>query len=648
MRHLAGFITLLALGCGHATPGAVDAGPVDAGPLASTVVLFDLSASGALQHPWPWDLDRDDGGHPRFEGLPNPSHNSLLQTYVQLADGRFDGFPVTGAAYFRLSGDLDLSNLPATPLASLDVACPIAWVDVDAQSPERGRRVPLVWTYQGASTHFWPSNTLAVAPAPGFPLRPRTRYAVVVTTALRDAHGEAVGPDAVLRDLLSAAPPAGPAQALLGPVLDELARDGIPRARIASATTFTTQHIADELFRAVDLVAALPAPTVQDISKRTDGPSYFVYEGHFGPVPRFQVGQSPYSNPGEGDFVFDDAGNPQVQGNETLRFVLTVPRTSAPAGGFPVVIYAHGTGGDAFSFTQDGTASGLAAQGLAGLGFDQPFAGERAVGTNTQLQGLQFFNFFNPVSLQRNIETAALDMERLARLIPGLAVPASLSPMGPIALNGAQVVEFTHSQGSQGGALWLAASAHVRAAVLSGAGGTPLFALTQKTPRNDNLAALALVLGVDETDAVDLQPLAPMFTLARIFTDPASPENYARFFAQEPRPGLSARSVYVTMGLPDSYVTAAEIGALAVASKLPLVKPQQVDWPAYDALGVASVDLPLAGNLGGGTATGAWQQFTPTQGEDGHFVAFDEPGVPARIAAFLGAAARGPSPALAP
>ena len=63
----------------------------------------------------------------------------------------------------------------------------------------------------------------------------------------------------------------------------------------------------------------------------------------------FHSGTPPYTD-GGGNLVLDDAGVPQRQRSETLRVAITVPKGDPPAAGWPVVIYAHGTGGDYQSF----------------------------------------------------------------------------------------------------------------------------------------------------------------------------------------------------------------------------------------------------------------------------------------------------------
>jgi len=59
----------------------------------------------------------------------------------------------------------------------------------------------------------------------------------------------------------------------------------------------------------------------------------------------------------------------------------------------PIVLYAHGTGGSFHSYINDGTATRLAAQGLAVISIDQVLHGPRNPNGNPELD---FFNFLNP------------------------------------------------------------------------------------------------------------------------------------------------------------------------------------------------------------------------------------------------------------
>lgn len=79
-------------------------------------------------------------------------------------------------------------------------------------------------------------------PTLGFPLNPRTRYAFVVTDALRSEGLGAVQASADLRRALGIDAPTGPgteaAEAALAPAVSELAALGIAKEHIAQLAVF--------------------------------------------------------------------------------------------------------------------------------------------------------------------------------------------------------------------------------------------------------------------------------------------------------------------------------------------------------------------------------------------------------------------------
>ena len=112
--------------------------------------------------------------------------------------------------------------------------------------------------------------------------------------------------------------------------------------------------------------AALPsqieAPTAHDDAWEVlddSDPDYLELGGMYGPSPNYQSGTIPYTEYGDGGgFVLGADGAAQVQNEFDLRFSLSVPRAEScpmPAGGYPIVLYAHGTGGNYRSYAHDGT-----------------------------------------------------------------------------------------------------------------------------------------------------------------------------------------------------------------------------------------------------------------------------------------------------
>ncbi len=632
---------------GAVKPASDEIVPVAAGVASWLLPRADLHGDRrtAFLMPWPSDIARTAGSNADLTFLPGASTPTILGQYVTLFHDRLAGFSPVGAGYFRFGGAVDPATLPASAEASRSGESSVQLIDVDPASPEHGRRLPIQWYFRPTPTRYWHANTLAVAPATGFPMRPRTRYAIVVTDAVRGPGGARFTRDRDLDAVLSATPSTDPvvtaARAAFNPALDELAGLGISRERIVTFTAFTTLDPGAEFFRAADwLRRAGPMPASVDRTDVVASSSFYVFSGHYGPNPVFQAGAPPYGEMGSGRFILDASGTPQVQRTEPIRYALTIPEGTMPARGWPIAIYAHGTGGSYQSFINDRTAAAAAEQGVAMLGFDQVFHGERAtMGTSPETA---FFNFLNPEAGRTNNLQAALDLIQCARFIPTLEVPMQRASGERVTVrfDPSRIMFFGHSQGGLNGPLWLAAEDGARTAVLSGAGAAFNVSLLLKTSPVNIPAIITSVLGLAPGELV---PLHPAVTMLQFLVDPSDPVNYGRYIVREPRPGMHAKNIFQTQGFVDTYAPPEGIAALARSIALPLVAPSPHPDPLFALTGVGAATLPARNNItlaGGGAVTGAWMQFDAPTGRDGHFVAFSVPGARLRAAAFLGSAGR--------
>src|SRR5690606_25778740 len=118
-------------------------------------------------------------------------------------------------------------------------------VDVDPSSPEKGQRrlVQTHWQEAVADGSYWQPNTLAVMPILGRPLRPKTRYAVVVTNELRAKGGGPIAASADLEEVIGTRPASERTKKtrdVFEPALAELAAAGIAAKDIVHLTVFTT------------------------------------------------------------------------------------------------------------------------------------------------------------------------------------------------------------------------------------------------------------------------------------------------------------------------------------------------------------------------------------------------------------------------
>jgi hypothetical protein len=634
------------------------------GPTRSIFVvpasLDALSERTFFDHPVPSDLRKDASGAVVFKGFPNPFVLPLLDQYVTQSVGLLDGFSPTAAAALRFDGPIDPSSLPTDPPATLARDAAVQLIDVDPASPERGQRHLAQLRWQEAESVYWPSNTLAIMPMLGRPLRAKTRYAVVVTKRMRTAAGASLEAASDLEETLGLRPATERTRAvhdLYAPAVSELASAGIAAAEIVHLTVFTTNDPTAETFAAMDDVAAsVPAPTATDWQRKEETADLVVYEGSYGPSPNYQAGAVPFTRPADGGgFVFED-GKPKLQGTFSLRFALSVPAEQAcpvPAGGYPVVLYSHGTGGDYRSFIDDGTARTDAQKCLATMGIDQIFHGTRPGApaandprreTTTQLL---FFNIDNIVAARTNNRQSAIDVVQQARLFSDtrVKVPAAVSKSGQeIAFDGANLLFFGHSQGGLNGPLFLAGSSLSRGAVLSGAGSDLALNLLEKTKPTDVAALFRTLAGLGDAEhAGELDIFHPLMTLVQSLVDVADPLNYGAFIARSPRAGSAPKSIYQTEGIGldgigDSYAPPHGIEALAVAIGLPRQVPGVRAVVEAGWAGIADVAIPaegLRGNFAGGAASGVLAQFAPAAGRDGHFVVFNVPQARAQAAAFL-------------
>ncbi len=618
--------------------------------------LDELSEETYFDHPYPSDLRLEDG-YVRFAGYPNPRGVGLLAEYIAFMDGRLTGFSPVAAGFMRFSGAIDPDSLP-DPAEAQTKQGAVQLIDVDPSSPERGTRKPIYVTFRPDEGAYWQKNTLSFMPVPGFPLRFNNRYAVVVTDDAKTADGAPLAQAETLAQVVGVATPStGAIQALASDwagAVKEVEAAGVSPERIVHFSVFTTNDPTAEFMAAA---AALPtqieAPTADsgawDIVSQTD--EFIEYGGSYGPTPNYQEGTVPYRAFGNGGgFVLDANGVPQIQNTFDARFALTVPRVTPcpmPEGGYPIVLYAHGTTGDYRSFVLDGTARALAEQCIATMGVDQIFHGTRpgAPDNFSEVQIL-FFNFLNVEAARTNVRQSGLDEIQRTRLFTEshMVVPASVSATdAEVRFDASKLMFFGHSQGSLNGPLLLAGSAAPRGAVLSGASAIMQITLLEKTKPEPNVALLVkqLFLGLFPDEYEEVSLLYPPLALAQTIVDPVDTVNYARYAQREPVFG-SPKSLYITEGVGpdgtgDSYSPPRGCEALAMAFGVPIQtavihEPQDAAWGGLDEITIPAEGL--SGNLGGGLASGVLAQWEP-QGDDGHFVVFDIPRARKQSSVFL-------------
>jgi hypothetical protein len=576
--------------------------------------------------PFPDDGLRD-GTRVDISGFPNPGATPSVETIRGLLDHN-TGFALSGGVFFQITAPLDASQLPTID-ESIAAASPIFIIDLDS-----GERTPLEVSFVEEPTQYGAPNLLALLPVQGIPLRPSTRYAAIVTTALRTTTQEPLE-SATSSEL-----------ARWSADVHALAALDVDTAHIAGLTVFTTGDPAAELGKVRAAALAKPLPVIDAPFVRGEVfDDYCVYATTIA-MPDYQSGTPPFDSMG-GTWEYDAAGVPIVQRMATSSLVVTVPRRAQPTGGFPLVVFVRaGGGGDRPLVDRgqhaiaggpaieagEGPARYLARAGFAGIQVDGPLGGLR----NVTMGDEQFllFNVSNIAAMRDNVRENALELDVIANVAAQLHLDASDCPAasgtgaGPadVAFDDTHFALMGHSNGA-----WISplAAAHERlfgALILSGAGGSWIANILYKKKPLAPYGVIAALLRVFELRADD-----PVMTLAQWALEPADPQVYGASIIHEP-PG-DPRHVLISQGMVDNYILPRianaqnlSMGLDLAGSELdteddPRLANQLALGPLLPLVGRAAVPLPATGNVGG-TVTAVVVQRPEDGLEDGHEVMF--------------------------
>lgn len=527
---------------------------------------------------------------------------------------------------------------PAPQFCTAGGAPSVVLVNVDPASDTYGESIPLQLAMERTASAYICHNNLGIGPRDGEPLLHGTTYAAYVTTDVRDIRGEAPVQDVDFRAIMEGKLSA-PA---MDPLLDYLDAKGIDRSTIAGGTVFTTSdpdgHAAD-IRDAVHLEAgvfdnnAVQCDTqvvspcddnlVSPFHTRGCSPArgdFFEIHGTYD-SPIYQVGFStdsaldgrPYRQSSDGGhFEYGSDGLPIVQGFESMCYSLTVPKgMSQPTGGWPVVIYAHGTGGSFVSQMGDMTAERLTALGYAVIGIDNISHGPRSGLPAAEAffdGGQSFFNLANPRASRDNVLQGSADLFYLVKLLR----EQNVSAQGlTVRFDANRVSFFGHSQGTVIAPAFLSAETDIEAAVLSGVGSELALSILHKKLPIDVSAIAGQFFGDQGIER--LHPVLGIF--ASLFA-PADSISYAPTMLLGE--GSPPYHVLMTSGLTDSYTPDVTHAAFMRSAGIPLVGDI-----TEDVSGVGTLPNGQNGNMNGKTV-GA-MQFAPGGGAlDGHFVIFSD------------------------
>jgi hypothetical protein len=616
--------------------------------------------------PFPNDI-RTSGGHPDYSLFPTPGSGilgyDLVARYASYIDANLDGFSAYPTITLRFSGAVDFASL------SQSGALQLLEISTAGATP-----VGFEWTMTTGRNQYVCNNALSARPQQGQPLKPGTQYMFVVSTAVQASNTDGGTPPVAvpsdLQALLASTAPSDPALATAyttyAPLRDWASANG-GASNVLDAALFTTGTPTALPQSAIAAVQAAAAPTAtswtlcngtnvspcpQATGDRACGtPDPAFYELHaLVTLPIVQSGTEPYLDPTQGgDLATDGNGNVQVTRTEQVCMGLTVPKTTMPSDGWPLVIFAHGTGGSFRSHVPEGVAANLAAATssagtvvpMAVLGIDQVETGTRR-GTSTESPDDLFYNFANPGASRGNPVQGAADQASLLLFAQTATVAASVT--GSAIKFGTTVAFWGHSQGATEGGIAMPYVKGYAGAVLSGEGASLVDALLTKQNPVDVAAVVPTVL---EDPAIGVYH--PALALFQNALDLADPLNHASAIAASPLSSIGPKHLFQPYGIGDTYAPPVTEQTFAIAAGLGVASPpSSVTSP--DAIGgITPTPVPASANLGTSkNITGFVREYVSQGSYDPHFVAFDQIDAEQDVARFLADVESGAIPKVGP
>jgi hypothetical protein len=429
-----------------------------------------------------------------------------------------------------------------------------------------------------AASFYYPDTSIEVQPV--LPLKPKTTYALVITTDLTDAGGNHVRPSSTFAQVLSGtglSPELSAYRTRLDPVIDFLGTAfGFQADSLALIDLFTTEPITDDLVAIQRrLVSGEIAPTLPVFQ---NSPIHSLETGIFPEgTPQFQdvVGAPTSDNVAaiavgsfdshdfrtraNGPFAPRFVNGPDIPPVNHLDFYMTIPKAARPANGYPIAIFGHGLGGSDRDVVYVPHTIGDAP--IMGIAISALQHGRRGMPTN--------FLVLNDVSATREfIRQTIADFLQLERMVRN-AKQAGIAPFDQVDTD--HILYFGGSLGGIMGTVYMAVEPDVAAGMLSVPGGGLLNVL-----ESHDIGQLVTGLVELTTNIAKDSPFFPLFLhrfqqFGQWVLDPADPINYAPYLlgAGPHLPGVPAKRILVHEGIIDNTVPNRTTDDLALAMRLP-------------------------------------------------------------------------------
>ena len=499
-------------------------------------------------------------------GAQSPWIGSVIGNFRNVYEdlATLDGWGTTAGIFLRFDGPVsDPPSGPATaspdsPLQLVEVGPPGAAVRV----PFEAERME-----EGTTLMLWPLR----------PLRPRTRYAVVVTSDYPTADGGCIRPSESLVSVLDGASTEPVLLRMTPRWVEALGAAGIAPSAVSAGAVFTTQSVIEE-----------SVAVAQDIAKRTlawtQPPTCVAVGG----TRRCNGVFAGYEYRKDGVVV---DGTPQRE----LQYPIRIWLPKEAAGASPLLLFGHGIGG---TLDQAGALADFAASwGTATVAIDAPHHGKHPAGgaTDAQTAVMNFFELdlaaftVHGLRLRDNWRQATYDKLQVIKLLTDLP---DVDGDGKADIDSQRVAYFGASLGGIMGSELLALSDRLGAGVLSICGGRVTSIISDGESYAPLIGFVAGGAGRGEVQR--------FFCAAQTLIERGDAANYAPHVLRDRLAvgGSAAPDVLLAVGMSDEVIPSVASSALARALDVPQVPPV--------ALALASLDVtaqaPVVANLEGVTA----------------------------------------------
>ena len=591
--------------------------------------------------PFPNDI-RLKNGKPNLAGHPTPGKDPLgfdiVQTYVDQISSNQEGYGLQQAVFFRFSKPIKFGTLKASGDSST-----LQFLNITPGSDRYDKNPSYSWQYSTGRNKYICPNWLGLRVPMGRPLAPNTTYAVILSKGIKDSDGNPLKPDGDFKKMLADSKPKGAlgkAWDAYKPLRDWIKdQDDAKKDDLLAAAVFTTGAPRQPV-RKLRTPAREKTPEVKDMTLCKEGAESPCDDGFkddkhrrgcFGTsdtfdeiqgqisLPIFQKGKAPYLDKG-GAVEFKN-GKGVVQKRKDVCMTMTVPKkVDMPSEGWPLLIYAPGTGATARSLFND-LASKYSELGGMGnktgvmmMSWEQVQHYRRRGDSELSPERL-VFNYGNPDAAMGNFLQGAADVFAVVKWAEEFSLDKSKSPTGEkVTVNPDEIYFLGHSQGGTTGPLALPYEPKIKGAILSGSGAGLVHSLLGKTSPSSVPDGVKLVL--HETK---LSAWHPVLNLLQGHFDPVDPLNHAKYVAaRQVEMETTPSHVFHLYGTGDTFTPPAAIETMARALRVSYIKPLN-----FKGGTPSETDPPVSENMetGGSKYTGVGRQYEP-DGYDGHFVLF--------------------------